>query len=560
MAEPAERDTPELRERTPPPRRRNGRPEAITGRVAGDVPGGRRGLLPDSRQADRQHAGGRGLSLPPRPPDGFRAGAPARTTRRCPAGTRASSWARRSGRTSRTSRSSRPGWRAARAEAVRVHGGRDPVGGARRGVHVRLRARRSASAPSPRRRPGGRSPARGSTPARVMQGVLPLLEGYPTLPLLLWLIELNLPRAGHASATADTPRPRWRRVAALGGLAIASTCTALAGHPQLPLYAFVTAGLYLLWRGWRHRRARFGAATAMALGVACAAFALWPMLLLIGRSTRVLPLAREPERHRVPLRTPRRDAPPLEGRLARAATPGHRQGLHRHRPQRFFETVTYVSWLPLLAALALVVRGDRLAKTPRPGGRVPDGRRRAGDGDRVARISRQHRRGLAHARPRPGAAGVRDHVRAGHGTRDGRQSDPGVRRPPRRAARTCREHDRPRGPRRPSPCCWRRHAIDLTLHARSFIRTGYLPADRPTPLQGQIRALVGDGRAGIDMNLSAPFNRRIDDVGFFESVILARPYVTLLDLQGTRATSTRKASTARSSTAPPSRRPAPASS
>jgi hypothetical protein len=40
------------------------------------------------------------------------------------------------------------------------------------------------------------------------------------------------------------------------------------------------------------------------------------------------------------------------------------------------------------------------------------------------------------------------------------------------------------------------------------------------------------GRAAIDFLLVIPFNREIDDVGFFESIMLARPYRLMLDLAG----------------------------
>src|SRR5688572_21490911 len=78
--------------------------------------------------------------------------------------------------------------------------------------------------------------------ARVMAGHLVLLEAYPALPLLLWRIEACL-RDEHA---------RGRRYALrLGALALATLCVVLAGHPQVPLYAGIVAGLYVIYRSWR---------------------------------------------------------------------------------------------------------------------------------------------------------------------------------------------------------------------------------------------------------------------------------------------------------------------
>ena len=103
--------------------------------------------------------------------------------------------------------------------------------------------------------------------SRVMAGHLPLLEAYPALPLLLWLV--------------DRARKRFD----LAALAICCTFVVAAGHPQVPAYAVGSALLYALWRG------RVRVAGAMVLGVGMAMVVWWPMLKLIGRSTRVLHLA-----------------------------------------------------------------------------------------------------------------------------------------------------------------------------------------------------------------------------------------------------------------------------
>jgi hypothetical protein len=76
------------------------------------------------------------------------------------------------------------------------------------------------------------------------------------------------------------------------------------------------------------------------------------------------------------------------------------------------------------------------------------------------------------------------------------------------------------------------HAIDLTLHDRRFIRTINMPTEAGTLTETKLRQSVGNAgaRTAIDMDVFAGFNRRFDDVGFFDSIILARTYRMLMDL------------------------------
>src|SRR5271166_1615671 len=67
----------------------------------------------------------------------------------------------------------------------------------------------------------------------VMVGHLVNLEGYPSLPLLLWL----------ADRAADARASRRDVIA----LAVGTACVVLAGHPQLPAYAVTAALLYVFW-------------------------------------------------------------------------------------------------------------------------------------------------------------------------------------------------------------------------------------------------------------------------------------------------------------------------
>jgi hypothetical protein len=357
--------------------------------------------------------------------------------------------------------------------------------------------------------------------SRVLVGALPLLEAYPALPLLLWLIEVNLRDAVS----------RRQRVLALAGIALASLCVALAGHPQLPFYAFVTAGLYLLVRGWGAWGRVFTAATAMGLGVACAAFALLPMVLLIGRSTRSLTLDHEVNNIAMPyariaaIVLPWKDGKPAETMAAPGAA---------HFPQfpddaYVFDTVTYVGLLPLAAALLLAARAA--VRRERPG--------------RVALF-------LA-------AAGIVAFVTAlppFHGT-TGETSATFLRSPVRQTYVTTFALAMALGAfvdvAGNAVAAWasRRalaavaigvllaaHAVDLAVHDRVFVCTIFMPTrERSTAIEAELRRAVGDGgRVAIDYQLAAPFNRRIDDVGGFDSIILARPYATLLALNRTRAT------------------------
>ncbi len=168
---------------------------------------------------------------------------------------------------------------------------------------------------------------------RVMAGHLPLLEAYPALPLLLWLVE----------------RGEQRRN--LVGLAIASACVVAAGHPQVPAYAMASGLLFALLTR------RFRAVGAMLLGAGLTLAVWWPMLLLIGRSTRVLSLA-----------TPENDIAMPYGRLLALIRPGvdgwpfpvtlADQHEFSGYPSYayFWDTAAYVGILPLVAMAGLWIR------------------------------------------------------------------------------------------------------------------------------------------------------------------------------------------------------------
>ncbi|MDB5173057.1 MAG: hypothetical protein JWN51_1830, partial [Phycisphaerales bacterium] len=105
--------------------------------------------------------------------------------------------------------------------------------------------------------------------SRLMAGHLPLLEAYPSLPLLLWLGE---------EVVLAPPGSRGLRMRLIA-FGVCGAFVALAGHPQLPAYALGVAFLYVLFRSPTCR------------GIAAAA-APWP-----GRGVRgVCPLSDVPPR------------------------------------------------------------------------------------------------------------------------------------------------------------------------------------------------------------------------------------------------------------------------
>ena len=379
--------------------------------------------------------------------------------------------------------------------------------------------------------------AAGFFAARVMVGHLPLLEAYPALPLLLWLIEIVLaPGAAQqpvppadAARTVETPASRvalrWMP-ARLIGLGLATCCVVLAGHPQLPLYAVATAGLYLLYRGRRLGRRTLAAAAAMILGAGCAAFALVPMALLVGRSTRVLALEHAandiafPYGRLLAWAAPWKDGwPPDVARATYVPFTGYPTDAY------FWDTVCYEGIAPLLALALLAARA--LIRRRGPAGPwlfitvagivalatalpVVQNLMAKLPGTLVRSPSRQVYVTTFALAMALGAA-VEVALRAG----------PRWKAPPAAAVAVA--------------VALAAHFVDLWSHGRSFVRMVQFDRARDTPLERQVAAAAaGGGRVAVDYALPLPFNRAYDDVGFFDSVMLARPYAALLDLAGAR--------------------------
>jgi hypothetical protein len=202
---------------------------------------------------------------------------------------------------------------------------------------------------------GGTFACAGYFASRVLAGHLPLLEAYPALPLLLWLVDRAL-----------APERAGRRRFDLGVLAFGSACVVAAGHPQLPAYSVASALLYTAYKGRSGLRARV--AGVITLGACLTLAVWWPMLLLIGRSTRMLPLS-----------PPDNDVAMPYSRLLALVIPGihgwpEPVELADHNPftgfpnrAYFWDTASYVGILPLVAIAALLI-GCVVRK------RMPDGR------------------------------------------------------------------------------------------------------------------------------------------------------------------------------------------
>jgi hypothetical protein len=344
--------------------------------------------------------------------------------------------------------------------------------------------------------------------SRVFSGHLPLLEAYPALPLLLWLAERY---SGAAS-------PRSVRLS-LVALALATGCVVLAGHPQLPAYAIGATLVYVMARRMGRRRTAL-AIGAMFAGILCAGFALVPMARLIGRSTRVLNLARADNDFAFPAWRLHGLLFPWSDGWPTGVTPaGSAQTPFTRGPDALFlDTVSYVGWLPVVAAIALLSVSVARRRTPDRRWLVL-----AAIGLAALLMALPWARSLVTGGPwtllrSPArqlyvttfalalAAGAGVHHLAAASVKSG-------------------------SPR------WRGllvaavlvaalglHAFDLRRHAAAYVHVvvARAPDDPPDVVPAE--------RVAIDAVINHPWNRRFDDVGVFDSILLARPYRALLAL------------------------------
>jgi hypothetical protein len=327
--------------------------------------------------------------------------------------------------------------------------------------------------------------------SRVAAGHLPLLEAFAALPMLLWAAERLCASLSPSSFAL---------------LALCTTAVLLAGHPQLPAYAICAALLYLPFRVGV-RKACWGW-TALGLGGAGAAFVWVPMAMLIGRSTRVLGLAAPendvalPWGRLISFFVPWADGAPIP--MAR----GFEMPFTAWPVQVFWDTGCYVGLAPWLALVALVIVRPRLER----GAVFVLG---LGLGGLVCALPWFPR--LTQALP---GTFLRSPARMLYFTELGLALGLAL-------AFDGLAHLKLM--RIGLPLIALAHMLSLSLYDREYIITyPVLLAKNDQELATYVQNL-GNARAAIDHNLTISANRRVDDLGFFDSIILARTYCTLLD-------------------------------
>jgi hypothetical protein len=338
--------------------------------------------------------------------------------------------------------------------------------------------------------------------SRVAAGHLPLLEAYAALPLLLWVADRAL----------ASPRRRELLLLALSG-----ACIAVAGHPQVPAYAFAATALYVLWRGRGAARARV--VSVLACGVGATLIVWWPMLLLIQRSSRVLPLA--PADNDIALPYGRLLAllvPGIDGWPDLLSAAGTKLFGGYPNDAYFWDTASYLGLVPLAAVLFLALR---CLMVPRRPGWPWTFLAALGLGALVFSLPlTQPALALL-----PGTL-LRSPARLLYlstfaaSTALGAAVD----------AVLCAARLRPLFRWGIVGGCLALHAFDLGGFARRFILAVPRPAASAPELDRFLARELGDARLAVDMALDLPLTGRYEDVGGFDSILLAGYYRAMLRL------------------------------
>ncbi len=343
--------------------------------------------------------------------------------------------------------------------------------------------------------------------ARILAGHFPLLEGMPSLPILLWTIERLV------AAKSSRTLAGW---CALVAIECASFC--LVGHPQPAFYSLLAAIAYALWRC--RGRTLIVTGASMAFGAGMSAFALVPMFRLIQRSSRVLHL--DVPDNDIVLSFSRLAAmlfPWRDGAPSQVARPSGVGDFHGYPHTGYFwDTVNYVGWAPLLA---LVLLGAIAIRT----------RRRPSQPAIFIAVMGV----LALLLALPVAQAILPSV-----------SFTILRSPSRWMYLTTFALSIGLGAAVhalvAAPKAWKMpamilavvgvslHSIDLGSHDRCFVQSWSGRQALPPKFEEMLRAKVGDGRIGMDLFFDIELNRRIDDIGYFDAMVLASTYRGLFDL------------------------------
>ncbi len=279
-----------------------------------------------------------------------------------------------------------------------------------------------------------------------------------------------------------------------------------------------TAVLYAVVRLWGRRL--WTALAAMALGVGLSGAVWWPMLQLIGRSTRILPL--DPAGNDLALPYWRLKAflfPWADGWPSQVLR-SPAQSFVDPNVAYFWDTVCYVGWVPVLAALVLLLRAFVRGRWPAKHwaflaavavGAVlvalPFARSLTSE-MRVTLLRSPAR--MLYLTTFALAAAIAVFVDE--------------------LLRASRDRNRVVGLVAVAVLL-AVHVVDLGSHGREFVnlrkRFTWVASDVE-----RLRRSTGAQRFAFDCNLFAPGNRAVDDVGFFDSLMLARPYRAFLALAG----------------------------
>jgi hypothetical protein len=389
--------------------------------------------------------------------------------------------------------------------------------------------------------------------SRVLAGHLPLLEAYPALPLLLWLAERAI-QAENSGVNSQY----W-----LLALGLSTLFVSLSGHPQLPIYAITAAVCYVLYRDFSLKAIkRVG---VLFLGAASSAFCMWPMLILTSQSTRFLALDSPLNNIILPFSRLKAFVLPWFDGWPSAVKRFPAEPFSGYSTVAYFwDTVCYVGVFPFIALIALSVH---------------------------ALLQRRARKKIWY-HPWPGLVtmGIASLVFALPPAQYVMEQIPGMilRSPSRQLYITVftlslvfgvfmdmlmkgRIFDRKGGifqipvdslllrtqrytglrqtncsllltsherSRKGTIFAWYLaiiglcvHLVDVKTHDQYFIRV--VPMEKwDDAFYKDVKALVGNHRISVDLAYVPSINRKIDDVGFFDSVMLGRSYSTLINLSG----------------------------